>query len=409
MLGRQSLPTANRGRPFAPQGERVPGRLVVATIRAEPCFPMPLSSSLRALATATALGLVALVPALGPVALVPAAQACSRVTWLGPDQQVITGRSMDWPYGFNSHFYVVPRGTVIDGAGGANSLRFTSRHGTVVLSGSTEPGGRVDGVFDGMNEKGLVANLLYLAENDFGLSKADPRRPRLSFAGWTLYLLSQYGSVQELVRAVAEDRIQIVPVPFGPGGKAKATVHMAVSDASGDSAVIEYLNGKPVIHHGRQHQVMTNSPVYSEQLKLNAFWSGKDRNQELPGSIQSPDRFVRGSYFLQQLPPTRDPRQALAGVMSVMRNISVPWGTPDPEHPNISPTWWRTLLDQKNKVYYFDSALSPQMVWVNLNQIDFRPGSGIRAIAIESNLDLQGNLTRQLKPAEAIRFLAPKS
>jgi penicillin V acylase-like amidase (Ntn superfamily) len=49
--------------------------------------------------------------------------------------------------------------------------------------------------------------------------------------------------VKDLVRAVAEDRIQIVPVPFGPGGKAKASVHMAVSDASGDSAVIEYLKG----------------------------------------------------------------------------------------------------------------------------------------------------------------------
>ena len=31
------------------------------------------------------------------------------------------------------------------------------------------------------------------------------------------------------------------------------------------------------------------------------------------------------------------------------------------------------------------SGLSPQMVWVNLNQIDFRPGSGIRAIRIEGN------------------------
>jgi choloylglycine hydrolase len=346
--------------------------------------------------------------ALGLAAVPAAALACSRVIWTGPDQQVITGRSMDWPYGFNSHFHVIPRGERIDGAGGVNSLSFTSRHGSVLVSGSTEPGGAVDAVFDGMNERGLAANLLYLAENDFGIANADTRRPRLSFAAWTLYLLSQYATVKELVQAVQADRIQIVPVPFGPGGKAKATVHMAVSDASGDSAVIEYLKGRPVIHHGRQYQVMTNSPVFSEQLKLNAFWATKDRTHELPGSIQSPDRFVRGSFYNEQLPPTTDPRQALAGVMSVMRNISVPWGTPDPEHPNISPTWWRTLLDQKNGVYYFDSALSPQMVWLNLRQIDFGPGSGIRAIAIETNPNLQGKLNAQLQPAAAIRFLAPK-
>ena len=346
--------------------------------------------------------------ALAPIALAPTALACSRVTWTGPDQQVITGRSMDWPYGFNAHFHVIPRGETIDGAGGINALRVTTRHGAVLVSGSTEPGAAVDGVFDGMNEKGLAANLLYLAENDFGIANADTRRPRLSFAAWTLYLLSQYATVEELVTAVRQDRIQIVPIPFGPGGKAKATVHMAVSDASGDSAVIEYLKGKPVIHHGRQYQVMTNSPVFSEQLKLNAYWQTRDRNRELPGSIQSPDRFVRASYFVQQLPATREPLQALAGVMSVMRNVSVPWGTPDPEHPNISPTWWRTLLDQKNGVYYFDSALSPRMVWVNLRQIEFRPGSGIRAIRIEGDPELQGNLTSRLRPAPAIQFLAPK-
>ena len=81
---------------------------------------------------------------------------------------------------------------------------------------------------------------------------------------------------------------------------------------------------------------------------------------------------------------------------------------PDPEHPNISPTWWRSLIDHKNKVCYFDSALSPQMVWVNLSQIDFRPGSGIRAIQIEGNDAVQGNVNAQLRPSAPISFLAPK-
>lgn len=63
----------------------------------------------------------AAVSALCLTAAGPAALACSRVTWLGPNQQVITGRSMDWPYGFNSHFYVIPRGERLNGAGGVNS------------------------------------------------------------------------------------------------------------------------------------------------------------------------------------------------------------------------------------------------------------------------------------------------
>lgn len=104
--------------------------------------------------------------------------------------------------------------------------------------------------------------------------------------------------------------------------------------------------------------------VYSKQLKLNAFWVMKNRSKNLPGSIQSPDRFMRGCSY---------------------------------------------TMHQKNGVYYFDSALSPQMVWLNLRQLDFSPGSGIRAIAIETNPSLQGNLNAQLRPGTAIRFLAPKS
>ena len=43
------------------------------------------------------------------------------VTW-PPDGMVITGRTMDWPYSFNSHLYAIPRGLTQDGAGGVNSL-----------------------------------------------------------------------------------------------------------------------------------------------------------------------------------------------------------------------------------------------------------------------------------------------
>ncbi|MEB3318965.1 MAG: linear amide C-N hydrolase [Cyanobacteriota bacterium] len=168
------------------------------------------------------------------------------------------------------------------------------------------------------------------------LLTADNRRSRLSIATLTRYGLSQSASVKDLVRAIAEDHFQIVPVPFGLEGKAKATVHLAVSDASGDSAVTVDHKGKPVIDHGPQFQVMTNSHVYSERLKLNTFWSSKDRNPKLPGWIQSPDCFIRGSCHLQLL-LSSDPRPTLAEVIGVMHNISVPCGIPDPEHPNIAP------------------------------------------------------------------------
>jgi penicillin V acylase-like amidase (Ntn superfamily) len=336
----------------------------------------------------------------------PAAEACSRVTWLGPEGAVVTGRSMDWPYSFNSHIYVIPQGIAQDGAGGVNSLRWTSRYGAVVTAGTLNPDGAINGAFDGINEKGLAANLLYLGETDFGPLPTD-KTPRLSFAAWTTYLLTNFGSVAEVVSALETNPIYIVPVNFGPGGVAHASVHMAISDASGDSAIFEYLGGKLVVHHGRDFQVMTNSPSYDQQLALNAYWARQDRSRILPGSHQSEDRFVRASYYLEKLPQTTDRRQAVAGVFSVMRNISVPWGQADPNHPNLAPTYWRTVIDQSNRVYYFESALSPNIVWVDLKALDFSEGSGIRRVRVEGNDALIGNINANFEPSEPISYLAP--
>lgn len=348
-------------------------------------------------------GLCVLVVALG---MAPVADACTRVTWLGPEGMVITGRSMDWPYSFNAHLYAMPAGSTQDGYGGVNSLTWTRKYGALEVAGVSEPGGPVDGVFDGMNEAGLVANLLYLGESDFGPAPAD-NRPRLSFTAWVDYVLTSYATVDEVVAAFTDPSIYIVPINFGPGRKAHPTVHLSVSDASGDSAIIEYLGGKPVIHHGRQYQVMTNSPTYDKQLQLNSQWDNVDKTTQLPGSIQSQDRFVRASYYLSKLPQTTDERQAVAGVFSVLRNASVPWGVGDPQKPNLAPTYWRGVADSTNKTYYFESALSPNVVWVNLAKVNLGPGSGIRSVPVENNYDLIGNIDNQLAPTAPIAYLAP--
>jgi penicillin V acylase-like amidase (Ntn superfamily) len=338
--------------------------------------------------------------------LAPAARACSRATWLGPDGTVITGRSMDWPYAFNTHLFALPAGTANEGIKGG--LRWNSRYGTLVAAGTTTPGGPIDGVFDGINERGLGANLLYLAEADFGPAPA-AGKPRISWTAWVQYVLSSYASVAEAVAAFRDPPVHLVPANFGPGGAGHPTVHLSLSDPTGDSAVIEYIAGKPMIHHGREFQVMTNSPTYDKQLTLNNYWGRLDGAKVLPGSHQSEDRFVRASYYLAKLPPAKTPREQIAGVFSVMRNVSVPWGQPDPEHPNLAPTYWRTVIDHGRRVYFFESALSPSIVWVELAALDLAPGSGIRAIAVEGEegYKLIGPIAAAFKPAAPIAYLMP--
>ena len=62
-------------------------------------------------------------------------------------------------------------------------------------------------------------------------------------------------------------------------------------------------------------------------------------------------------------------------------------------------------MDHGRKVYYFESALSPDIVWVNLNEIDFSPGSGVRAVP--EGFALMGKINGAFKPADNITYLKP--
>ena len=176
---------------------------------------------------------------------------------------MITARSMDWKSDIGTNLWIFPRGMKRSGEAGPNSLQWTSRYGSIIASGydiSTT---------DGMNEVGLVANVLWLVESSY--PKYDGKRPGLSIAAWAQYVLDNFATVQETVNALAKEPFTIVTDDV-PGENRLATVHLSLSDSSGDSAIIEYINGKQVIHHSRDYQVMTNSPIFDEQLALNEYW-----------------------------------------------------------------------------------------------------------------------------------------
>ena len=120
------------------------------------------------------------------------------------------------------------------------------------------------GTCDGMNEKGLVANLLFLTESSY--FRPDDNRPVMGLSIWTQYVLDNFATVDEAVAELSKEVFRIDD-PDLPNG-AKSTLHLSISDASGNSAIFEYLNGNLVIHEGRECQVMTNSPTYDKQLTL---------------------------------------------------------------------------------------------------------------------------------------------
>lgn len=333
---------------------------------------------------------------VGAAISLPAA-ACTRAVYLGPEGQTVTGRSMDWQEDMHTNLWIFPRGMARDGGLDSGALSWTSRHGSVVASiyeGATA---------DGMNEKGLVANLLYLAESEYP-PLADPR-PAVTICAWTQFVLDQFATVAEAVAELRQEKFRMVAIT-APNGR-PGTVHLAISDPSGDSAIFEYVGGKLVIHHGRQFQVMTNSPLFDQQLALNRYWEEIGGTVMLPGTNRPADRFARASFYVNACRQSSDPREAVADVFSVMRNVGVPRGITTPDKPNISSTIWRTVSDQKQRVYYYESTFSPSVVWVKCADVDFGSGSGVRKLQLDGEPDRAGNQTREFQPAEPFRFLRP--
>ncbi|WP_244490359.1 linear amide C-N hydrolase [Rhizobium sp. Root708] len=334
--------------------------------------------------------------ALGPMA----AEACTRLVYLGPDDNIITARSMDWKSDVATNLYVLPRGIERSGEAGPNSIKWTAKYGSVVATGYDVS------TTDGVNEAGLSANLLWLVESEYPSFGKDSK-PGLTIAAWAQYVLDNFATVDEAVRVLEKEPFTIVTDNV-PGENRLTTLHLSMSDATGDSAIVEYVKGKQVIHHDRKYQVMTNSPIFEQQLALNAYWKQIGGTVMLPGTNRASDRFARASFYVNAIPKDEDPHRALASVFSVIRNVSVPYGLNTPEEPNISSTRWRTVFDHKRKLYFFESALTPNTFWVDLKAIDFSRETGkVKRLDLGENQDhtYSGDATKDFKEAKPFIFL----
>ena len=319
---------------------------------------------------------------------------CTRVVYSGKNGMVVTGRSMDWKTEMHSNLWVFPKGMERNGETGANSLQWTSKYGSVVTSAfeiaST----------DGMNEKGLVANLLWYPVRD-------QSKPGLAITAWVQYMLDNFATVDEAVAFIDENTFQVVS-DLMPDGSRLATLHLSISDATGDCAIFEYTGGKLTVYHSKEYKVMTNSPTYNKQLALNEYWKSIGGLSFLPGTNRPSDRFARASFYINALPQTDDVRIAIASVFSVIRNTSVPYGISTPEFPEISTTQWRTVSDSKNLLYFFESSLTPNTFWVNLRETDLSEGAPVLKLSIANGETYHGNATKEFKPAQPFRFMGVK-
>ncbi|MCB0726376.1 MAG: linear amide C-N hydrolase [Ignavibacteriae bacterium] len=321
--------------------------------------------------------------------------ACTRVVYQGPGNTIITARSMDWNEDIGTNLWIFPRGMNKSGETPPNTIEWTSKYGSVIASAydisST----------DGMNEKGLVANLNWLAESEYPIW--DKQKAGLTVAAWLQYVLDNFATVDEAVTELQKENFTIITSNI-PGTDRIVTVHLSVSDPTGDNAIFEFINGKLVIHHDRSYNVMTNSPVFDKQLALEEYWSDIGGTVFLPGTNRAADRFVRASFYIKAIPQTDDIRLAVASVFSVIRNCSVPLGITTPGQPNISSTRWRSVSDQKNRVYYFETTTTPNTFWVDFKDVNFSENAPVKKLSLTKGEVYSGNSADKFVETSPFKF-----
>ncbi len=185
----------------------------------------------------------------------------------------------------------------------------------------------------------------------------------------------------------------------------KATLHLAIEDSTGDSAIVEYIDGEPVVHHGCEYRVMTNDPAYDEQLANLARYdfTNATRQTPLPGNVDPRDRFVRASYYLQMLPEPESEREAIASILAIARNVSVPFGAPNNLPGSLYNTEYRTAIDLKNLRYCFELTTAPNVIWIDMSNFNLAPGSPVMVLDPD-DIELTGNVSGKFREIEAPPF-----
>lgn len=311
------------------------------------------------------------------------AEACSRILWNNNGQAIVTARTMDLFTDDKARLVYLPRGIVRRGAVEDAAAHWTSKYASIAVTAFDAA------TSDGLNESGLAAHLLYLHDSEY--EPAD-QRPTISNAIWTQYVLDNFATVAEALEGLKQVRVASKKVHGQEWG-----LHLAIEDATGDSAIIEYVKGKLVVHHGKEYTVMTNEPPMEEQLANLKRYRLFGGTLAMPGDIDPLSRYVRAASYLKTLPAPADYREAIGFVAGLVRNVAVPFGAHDTSGGDSTDAWptrWSSVADLSHKRYFFLPVHGANVFWVDLDK--FNPTSTTILAVDPNNKELSGDISRQM-------------
>jgi choloylglycine hydrolase len=308
---------------------------------------------------------------------------------------------MDWFAGVNAYLYTFPTDLKRIGFIPEDSdqfkvpekqiLKWKSHYSSI----ATVMGDKKMGTADGINSAGLVVNALYDTGADYipirkqsGTRLPDTKNNEhsplqedkkvLSVLNWAQFTLDKFECVKTAAQYYRKQKIQIVEenVPDGLGKSTPASLHLCLSDKTGNSAIIEVNNNEFVVYESEKFKVATNEPNYKTQLEINQYWQytwgkGETPNPRplftVPGGVSSTQNFERASFYVSLSEPVNSLIKAVSQTRSMVAACAVPHGF-NPRSASISSsTIWSNISDQASGTYYFLNMCNMAQVWLDFS------------------------------------------
>lgn len=259
---------------------------------------------------------------------------CTDLQMRTVDGSCVVGRTMDFDRPLHSALAIYPRGEQRSSVkpNGQKGMSWRSRY---AYAGMNELGNR-QMISDGINEKGLALEDLWLAETQYNLVNDMDERVLLLYdlPAWILGNCATVTEVKQqlpLVKIWANNIAVLNSVP---------PLHFAIHDASGANIVVEFLNHQTVIIDNPVG-ALTNSPPFTEQLThLTQYAALTNQNQPqparapvapgsgligMPGDYSPMSRFVRAATLIRVSGQVRDSSQTVLRLSHVLNAFDVPY------------------------------------------------------------------------------------
>jgi penicillin V acylase-like amidase (Ntn superfamily) len=294
---------------------------------------------------------------------------CSTFVLRGKDKLV---------FGANLDFFT-SRGLVVVNKAGVVKTAFlappekpaswVSRYGSITFNqmGREFP-------FGGMNEQGLVVQMMWLEDTDY---PPPDERPGIQELQWIQYQLDNAATVDQVIASNSEIRIS--------RPQAASKLHYLVCDRSGNAATIEFIEGRFVYRTGKTLPVavLTNS-TYNECLEFhNAFDSLDAGEQIMRTSYDSKDRFARIARAISDF-ESQDIGPAVEYAFDVLQSVSA-------VKRGSHCTAWSIVYDLRNMKLHFKTFENRSVRVIELDAFNFTCSSPV--LVLDMAEDLSGDVS----------------